>query len=68
MRWKGQVGREGDNRSPYSVQAEKPEPKKPPGRLKCGWNDNIKTNLPEIERVALTGLIRIKLGTICRIF
>jgi hypothetical protein len=26
----------------------KPEAKRPPGRLRCGWEDNIKMDLREI--------------------
>jgi hypothetical protein len=57
MRWEGQVGRAGESSSAYRVQAEKPERKGPLGMLRRRWEDNIKMDLPEIERVTLTGLI-----------
>jgi hypothetical protein len=30
------------------ILVEKPEGKRPPGRPRCGWKDDIKTDLTEI--------------------
>jgi hypothetical protein len=34
----------------YRILAEKPEGKRPIGRPRCSWVDNIKIDLREIER------------------
>jgi hypothetical protein len=39
-----------------------PEGKRPLGRSRCKWKDNIKMDLREDE-VVWTGLIRIRIGT-----
>jgi hypothetical protein len=38
----------GENRNPYKILVGKPEGKKPPGRPRCRWVDNIKIDLREI--------------------
>jgi hypothetical protein len=38
----------GDRRGVYRVLVEKPEVKKPAGRLRHSWKDNIKLNLQEV--------------------
>jgi hypothetical protein len=37
----------GEKRNTYRLVAGKPEGKKPPGRPKCRWVDNVKMNLEE---------------------
>jgi len=39
------VARMGDGRGAYKVLVAKPDGKKPPGRPRRGWEDNIKTSL-----------------------
>jgi hypothetical protein len=38
----------GERRGVYSVLVGKPERKRPLGRLKCRWEDNIKVGLQEV--------------------
>jgi hypothetical protein len=48
MRWAGHVTRMGENRNVYSLLAGKPEGKRPLGRPRCRWIDNIKMDPLEI--------------------
>jgi hypothetical protein len=48
MRWAGQVARMGEGRGVYRILVGRPEGKRPLGRSKCKWEDNIKMNLREI--------------------
>jgi len=41
MRWAGHVARMGERRGVYRVLVGKPEGKRPFGRPKCRWEDNI---------------------------
>jgi hypothetical protein len=45
MRWLGHVARMGEKRNAYRVQVGKPEGKRPLGRPRCRWVDNIKMDL-----------------------
>jgi hypothetical protein len=47
MRWAGHVARMGEG-SVYRILVGKPEGKRPLGRPKRRWEDNIKTDLTEI--------------------
>ena len=49
MRWAGHVARMGEDREVYRVLVGKPEGRRPLGRLKRRWVDNIRTNLQEME-------------------
>jgi hypothetical protein len=48
MRWAGHVVRIGDGRGVYRVLVERPEGKRPLGRPRRRWEDNIKLELREI--------------------
>ena len=48
MRWAEQVARMGERRYVYSVLMGKPEGKRPLGRPKRRWDDNIKLDLQEV--------------------
>jgi hypothetical protein len=48
MRWAGHVARMGKNRNEYKLLMGKPEGKRPLGRPKRKWVDNIKMDLLEI--------------------
>jgi len=48
MRWAGNVARMGERRSAYRFLVGKPERKRPLGRLKGRWEDNIKMDLQEV--------------------
>jgi hypothetical protein len=48
MRWAGHVARMGGKRNVYRLLVGKPEGKKPLGRERRRWMDNIKMDLSEI--------------------
>jgi hypothetical protein len=48
MRWAGHVERMGKGRGVYRVMVEKPEGKRPLGRPRRRWEDNIKMDLQEV--------------------
>jgi hypothetical protein len=48
MRWARYVARIGDSRGVYRVLVGKPEGKKPLGRLRGRWEDNIKMDLQKV--------------------
>jgi hypothetical protein len=49
MRWAGHVARIGERRNMYRLLVGKPEGKRPLGRPRRRWIDNIKKDLLEIE-------------------
>ena len=49
MRWSRHVARMGKRRGIYRVLVGKPEEKRPLGRPRCRWKDNIKMDLQEVE-------------------
>ena len=49
MRWVRHVAHMGEGRGKYSVLVGKPEGKKPLGRPRHRWEDNIKLDLQEME-------------------
>jgi hypothetical protein len=49
MRWAGHVARMGKGRSVYTILAGRPEGKRPLGRPRHRWEDNIKMDLREIR-------------------
>jgi hypothetical protein len=48
IRWAGHVAQMGEKRNVYSLLVGKPEGKRPLGRPRCRWIDNIKKDLLEI--------------------
>ena len=48
MRWAGHVARMGERRGVYKVLVGKHEGKRPLGRPRCRWDDNIKMDLQEV--------------------
>jgi len=48
MRWAGHVARMGERRGVYRVLMGKPEGKRPFGRPRRIWEDNIKMHLQEV--------------------
>ena len=48
MRWAGHVARMGERRGAYRVLVGKPEGKRPLGRPRCRWEDNIKKAVQEV--------------------
>jgi hypothetical protein len=53
MRWAGHVARMGYGRGVYRVLVGKPYGKRPLGRPRRRWEDNIKANLQEVESGAM---------------
>ena len=51
MRWAGHVARMGEGRGVHRVLVGKPEGKRPLGRPRLSWEDNIKMNLKEVGGV-----------------
>ena len=49
MRWAGHVARMGDGRGVHRVLVGKPEGKRPLGRPRRRWKDNIKMDLQEVR-------------------
>jgi len=49
MRWAGHVACMGERSGAYRVLVGKPEAKRPIGRPRRRWEDNIKTDLQEVE-------------------
>jgi len=48
MRWAGHVARMGEERGVYRVLVGKPEGRRPLGRPKCRWVDNIRMDFQEV--------------------
>jgi hypothetical protein len=48
MRWVGHVVHMGEERGIYRVLVGKPEGKRPLGRPRLGWEDNIKMDLQAV--------------------
>jgi len=63
MRWAGHVARMGERRGVYSVFVGKPEGKRPLGRPRRRWEDNIKMNLQEVGWGIWTGSNWLRIGT-----
>ena len=49
MRWAGHVARMGERKGVCRVLMGKPEGKRPVGRPRRRWEDNIKMDLQEVE-------------------
>jgi len=49
MRWAGHIARMGERRCVYRVLEGKPEGKRPLGRPRRRWEDNIKMDLQEVR-------------------
>jgi len=50
MRWAGNVARMGEGRGVHTLLVGKPEGKRPLGRPRRRWEDNIKMDLQEVGR------------------
>jgi len=65
MRWAGYVARMGEGRCVYRVLVRKPEGKRPLGRTRRRWEDNIKMDLQEVGCGLWTGSSWLGIGTGC---
>jgi len=63
MRWAGHVARMGERRGVYRVLVWKPEVKRPLGRTRRRWEDNIKMDLQEVGCGVWTGSSWLRIGT-----
>jgi hypothetical protein len=52
----------GEGRGVYRVLVGKPEEKRPLGRPRCRWEDNIKMDLQEVDVGVRTGLGWLRIG------
>ena len=48
IKWAGHVARMGERRGVYRILVGKPEERRPLGRPRRRWEDNIKINLQEV--------------------
>jgi len=60
MRWVGHVIYTGERRGAYRILVRRPEGRRPLGRPRCRWNDNVKMDLQEVR---WTGLNWLRTGT-----
>jgi hypothetical protein len=63
LRWAGHAARMGERRGAYRALEGKPEGRRPLGRPRRKWEDNIKMNLREVGWGAWTGSIWLRIGT-----
>jgi hypothetical protein len=63
LRWAGHVARMGEDRGVHRVMVGKPEEKRPLGRPRRRWEDNIKMDLQEVGEVVGTGWSWLRIGT-----
>jgi hypothetical protein len=63
MRWAGHVGRMGERGDVYRVLVGKTEGKRPLGKPKRRWEDNIKMDLREVGYGVWTGSSWLRMGT-----
>jgi hypothetical protein len=59
MRWAGRVAHVGEGKGVYRILVGRPEGKRPLGRSRRRWEDNIKMDLRE---VGINGANRIRLA------
>ena len=64
LRWAGHVPRIEEGRSAFKILTGTPTGKRPSGRPRHRWEDNIKMDLKEIVSVRGIGLIRLRIGII----
>jgi hypothetical protein len=63
MRWAGYVAHMGVRRGAYRILVGRPEGRRPLGRPRRRWEDNIKMYLQKLGWGAWTGLIWLRMGT-----
>jgi hypothetical protein len=59
----GPCSTNGEKRNAYRLLVGKPERKRPLGRPKCKWVDNIRMDPGEVGWVMWTGLVWLRIGT-----
>ena len=63
MRWAGHVARMGEERGVHRVLVWKPEGKRPVGKPRRRWEDNIKMDLQEVGGGLGSGWSWLRIGT-----
>ena len=63
MRWARHVARMGERRGVYRGLVGKPEGKRPLGRPRLRWEDNIKMDLQEVDMGVWNGSSWLRIGT-----
>jgi hypothetical protein len=63
MRWAGHEAHMEEERGVYKVLVGRPKDKRPLGRPKHRWEDNIKMDLREIEIDVQSGFIWLRIGS-----
>jgi hypothetical protein len=63
MRWAEHVARMGEGRGVHRVLVGRPEGKRPLGRPRRRWEDNIKMDLREIGSMRRTGFSWLRIGS-----
>jgi hypothetical protein len=63
MRWAGHVARMREGRGVYRILVGRPEGKRPLGRPRRRWEDNIKLNLRDIGSMGRTGFNWLRIGS-----
>ena len=64
LRWAWHVARMEEGRSAFKILTGKPTGKRPLGRPRRRWEDNIRMDLEEIVSMRVIGLIRLRIGII----
>ena len=64
LRWAGHIARMEEGRSAFNILTGKLIGKRPLGRTRRRWEDNIRMNLEDIGMNAGIGLIRLRIGII----
>jgi hypothetical protein len=64
IRWAGHVACIGEGRVVHRVLVGKPEGKRPLGRPRRRWEDNIKMYLQEVGGFVGTGCSGLRIGTV----
>ena len=64
LRWAGNVARMEDGRSAFKIFTGKPTAKRPLGRPRPRWEDNIRMTLKKWVSIRGIGLIRLRIGFI----
>jgi hypothetical protein len=67
LRWAAYVARMGEGRGVYRVLVGKPEGKRPLGRPRRRWEDNIMMDLREIGIIGVTGFGWLRIGSSVRL-
>jgi hypothetical protein len=63
MRWAGHVACMEEGRGVYRVLVSRPEGKRPLGRHRCRWEDNIKMDIREIRIDGETGFSWLRIAS-----